>query len=333
MARACLSRRRSWAAKLEPDVHLPGHWSVLCGRQPLGHGLLDRASLTYKPGSAYLGQGFRIKRLFDDHVGTLRAIDPRTGKIVWDHKETFPFWAGTLSTAGGLLFTGTSDGYVKAFDAKTGKELWKFQTGSGIVSSPVTWEQDGEQYIGLASGYGGAVPLWGGDMAQLTNQVNQGGSFWVFKLPRCSANQQISHSHPCRLPLAFARADDIQGFLMMLTLPRLALALGLAVALAHADEPRPPAWRRKPWSTAAASRQKRNAQGPICAMPTSRRPIWTGANLTGADLRRADLRMANLTGAILDGADLSGARINRGYLAGASLKKPGWWAQIWSCRG
>lgn len=140
--------------------------------------------VTYKPGSAYLGQGFRIKRLFDDHVGTLRAIDPRTGKIVWDHKEAFPFWAGTLSTAGGLLFTGTSDGYVKAFDAKTGKELWKFQTGSGIVSSPVTWEQDGEQYIGLASGYGGAVPLWGGDMAQLTKQVNQGGSFWVFKLPR-----------------------------------------------------------------------------------------------------------------------------------------------------
>lgn len=140
--------------------------------------------VTYKPGSAYLGQGFRIKRLFDDHVGTLRALDPRTGKIVWDHKETFPFWAGTLSTAGGLLFTGTSDGYVKAFDAKTGKELWKFQTGSGIVSSPVTWEQDGEQYIGLASGYGGAVPLWGGDMAQLTKQVNQGGSFWVFKLPR-----------------------------------------------------------------------------------------------------------------------------------------------------
>ncbi|MCK6437488.1 methanol/ethanol family PQQ-dependent dehydrogenase [Rivihabitans pingtungensis] len=140
--------------------------------------------VTYKPGSAYLGQGFRIKRLFDDHVGTLRAIDPRTGKIIWDHKETFPFWAGTLSTAGGLLFTGTSDGYVKAFDAKTGKELWKFQTGSGIVSSPVTWEQDGEQYIGLASGYGGAVPLWGGDMAQLTKQVNQGGSFWVFKLPR-----------------------------------------------------------------------------------------------------------------------------------------------------
>jgi len=140
--------------------------------------------VTYKPGSAYLGQGFRIKRLFDDHVGTLRAIDPRTGKIVWDHKETFPFWAGTLSTAGGLLFTGTSDGYVKAFDAKTGKELWKFQTGSGIVSSPVTWEQDGEQYIGLASGYGGAVPLWGGEVAKVISHLTQGASVWTFKLPK-----------------------------------------------------------------------------------------------------------------------------------------------------
>ncbi len=140
--------------------------------------------VTYKPGSAYLGQGFRIKRLFDDHVGTLRAIDPRTGKIVWDHKETFPFWAGTLSTAGGLLFTGTSDGYVKAFDAKTGKELWKFQTGSGVVGSPVTWEMDGEQYVSVVSGWGGAVPLWGGEVAKVISHLTQGASVWTFKLPK-----------------------------------------------------------------------------------------------------------------------------------------------------
>ncbi|MFT3664932.1 methanol/ethanol family PQQ-dependent dehydrogenase [Piscinibacter sp.] len=139
--------------------------------------------LTYKAGSAYLGQGFRIKRLYEDHVGILRAIDPKTGKIAWQHKEKFPLWAGTLTTAGGLLFTGTSDGYVKAFDAKTGEELWHFQTGSGVVSVPITWEQDGVQYLGLSSGYGGAVPLWGGDMAELTRQVTQGGSFWAFRLP------------------------------------------------------------------------------------------------------------------------------------------------------
>ena len=115
---------------------------------------------------------------------TLRAINPQTGKIVWEHKEQFPLWAGTLATAGGLLITGTSDGFVKAFDNKNGKELWKFQTGSGIVSVPVTWEMDGEQYVAIQSGYGGAVPLWGGDMAELTKQVSQGGSMWVFKLPK-----------------------------------------------------------------------------------------------------------------------------------------------------
>ncbi|MFU1924618.1 PQQ-binding-like beta-propeller repeat protein, partial [Klebsiella pneumoniae] len=76
--------------------------------------------------------------------------------------------AGVLATAGNLVFTGTGDGYFKAFDAKSGKELWKFQTGSGIVSPPITWEQDGEQYLGVTVGYGGAVPLWGGDMADLT---------------------------------------------------------------------------------------------------------------------------------------------------------------------
>ncbi len=153
---------------------------------PGNHWAMDYWSehLTYKAGSAYLGQGFRIKRLFDDHVGILRAIDPLTGTIAWEHKEQFPLWAGTLTTAGGLLFTGTSDGFVKAFDAKNGHELWKFQTGSGVVSVPVTWEMDGEQYVGIQSGYGGAVPLWGGDMAELTKQVTQGGSMWVFKLPR-----------------------------------------------------------------------------------------------------------------------------------------------------
>ena len=158
---------------------------------PGNHWAMDYWSenVSYKAGAAYLGQGFRIKKLYDDHVGILRAINPVTGKIEWEHKEQFPLWAGTLTTAGGLLFTGTSDGYIKAFDTKNGKELWKFQTGSGVVSVPVTWELDGEQYIGIQSGYGGAVPLWGGDMAELTKQVSQGGSMWVFKLPKQVASR------------------------------------------------------------------------------------------------------------------------------------------------
>lgn len=153
---------------------------------PANHWKMDywAQNVTYNPGAAYLGMGFRIRKLFDDHVGVLRALDPASGEIVWEHKEDMPLWAGTLTTAGDLVFTGTSDGFVKAFDARTGDELWRFQTGSGVVSIPVTWEMDGEQYIGIASGYGGAVPLWGGDLAEMTRKVSQGGSFWVFKIDR-----------------------------------------------------------------------------------------------------------------------------------------------------
>jgi alcohol dehydrogenase (cytochrome c) len=138
--------------------------------------------ITYKKGAAYLGAGFTIKTIDEKYIGAMRAIDPSSGKIVWEATNNAPLWGGVLATKGGLVFYGTPEGYLKAVDAKTGQEVWKFQTGSGIVAPPITWEQDGEQYIGVASGWGGAVPLWGGDVAKRVNYLNQGGSMWVFKL-------------------------------------------------------------------------------------------------------------------------------------------------------
>lgn len=140
--------------------------------------------INYKKGAAYLGAGFNIKPLYEDHIGVLRAIDPATGETKWEYKNKAPLWGGVLTTAGNLVFTGTPEGYLKAFDAQTGKEVWKFNTGSGVVGSPVTWEQDGEQYVAVLSGWGGAVPLWGGEVAKSITHINQGGSLWVFKLPK-----------------------------------------------------------------------------------------------------------------------------------------------------
>jgi alcohol dehydrogenase (cytochrome c) len=140
--------------------------------------------ISYKKGAAYLGAGFTIKPLNEDYIGALRAIDPKTGKIAWEAKNKAPLWGGVLTTAGNLVFTGTPEGYLKAFDAKTGAELWKFQTGSGVVGCPITWEQDGEQFVAVPSGWGGAVPLWGGEVAKSVKNLNQGGSLWVFKLPK-----------------------------------------------------------------------------------------------------------------------------------------------------
>ncbi|WP_341929984.1 PQQ-dependent methanol/ethanol family dehydrogenase [Methyloversatilis discipulorum] len=138
--------------------------------------------ITYKKGAAYLGAGFTIKTIDDKYIGALRAVDPKTGKIVWEVTNNAPLWGGVMTTKGGLVFWGTPEGFLKAADAKTGKEVWSFQTGTGVVAPPITWEQDGEQYIGVAAGWGGAVPLWGGDVAKKVNYLNQGGSMWVFKL-------------------------------------------------------------------------------------------------------------------------------------------------------
>ncbi len=89
-----------------------------------------------------------------------------------------------LTTGGNLVFWGTPEGYLKAADAKTGKVVWEFQTGSGVVAPPVTWMQGGEQFVSVVSGWGGAVPLWGGDVAKKVSFLEQGGMVWVFKIPK-----------------------------------------------------------------------------------------------------------------------------------------------------
>lgn len=138
--------------------------------------------VTYKKGAAYLGSGFTIKTVRDDYIGAMRAVDPKTGKIVWEVPNAAPLWGGVMTTAGNLVFWGTPEGYLKAADAKTGKILWEFQTGSGVVAPPITFEQNGEQYVTVVSGWGGAVPLWGGDVASKVNFLEQGGMVWTFKL-------------------------------------------------------------------------------------------------------------------------------------------------------
>ena len=144
--------------------------------------------ITFKKGAAYLGAGFTIKAINDDYIGAMRAVDPKTGKIVWETKNNAPLWGGVMTTAGNLVFWGTPEGYLQAADAKTGKILWKFQTGSGIVAPPITWEQNGEQYVAVVSGWGGAVPLWGGDVAKRVAMLEQGGTMWAFKLVKPAGN-------------------------------------------------------------------------------------------------------------------------------------------------
>ena len=63
--------------------------------------------VTYKKGAAYLGSGFTIKPIFDDYIGSLKAMDPVSGEIKWEYKNKAPLWSGVMTTAGGLVFFGT----------------------------------------------------------------------------------------------------------------------------------------------------------------------------------------------------------------------------------
>ena len=85
-----------------------------------------------------------------------------------------------LSTGGGLLFTGKETGEFIAVDADTGKIVWEFQTGSGINAMPVTYTQQGRQYVTVLSGIGGLY--WNIWREQLKDNVPHGGSVWTFAL-------------------------------------------------------------------------------------------------------------------------------------------------------
>jgi alcohol dehydrogenase (cytochrome c) len=133
----------------------------------------------YKKGEWYLGVNFRgVNMPKNEPHGYLSALDPMTGKAKWQMPwPGQPSMAGTLSTAGGLVFTGAATGEVIAVDADTGAKLWQFQTGSGIIGLPVTWERNGTQYVSIVSGGGGVWALLGDERM---SQIPAGGSVWTF---------------------------------------------------------------------------------------------------------------------------------------------------------
>ena len=138
---------------------------------------------TYKAGEWYLGMD--LTDLFEFGTGPrghLKAIDPMTGKAKWEVPSDIPRFSGVLSTAGGVVFSGQLTGEFEAFDASSGAKLWQFQTGSGIEGQPVTWQQDGVQYVAVTSGYGGVYSLFSGD--ERLAQVPTGGSLWVFAVKK-----------------------------------------------------------------------------------------------------------------------------------------------------
>ncbi len=137
----------------------------------------------YKPGQPSGSGSVKRTAVFEDPNvrGYLVAVDPLTAKPKWRVPTKSPNWASTLVTASDIVFTGTMTGEFEARDAVTGRLLYSFQTPSGILGQPVTFQHKGKQYVTIQSGIGGVYALRSGD-PNLVN-VPTGASLWTFALP------------------------------------------------------------------------------------------------------------------------------------------------------
>jgi glucose dehydrogenase len=151
-------------------------------------------------GTPYVGAIVRYRVGPGGYRGQLSAWDPVQGKAAWTIEERFPIWSGAVATAGNVVFYGTMDGWFKAFDASSGRPLWKFKTDSGIISQPISYRgPDGKQYIAVLDGIGGwagAVVVadldtrdqsagngFANPMSDLKDVTKKGGAVYVFALP------------------------------------------------------------------------------------------------------------------------------------------------------
>jgi alcohol dehydrogenase (cytochrome c) len=140
------------------------------------------ATKPYVPGQRYMFiENKPLPRAADEEpgpVGHMEAIDPLTAQPRWrtpiyEHTQ----WSAVLTTGGGLLFTGKETGEFIALDIDTGKQIWQFQTGSGINAQPITYTHNGRQYVTILSGLGG---IYFNTAREQLKNVPQGGSVWTF---------------------------------------------------------------------------------------------------------------------------------------------------------
>ena len=162
-------------------VYIPAN-NNLCGA-------IEGREVVYRPGSSFTGASTDMSVLPGaDHIGELQAWDMNTGQAVWTHEFEAANWGGVLTTAGNLVFSGgTSDRYFRAFDARTGEQLWQQRTNSGVIGVPSTYSVDGVQYVAVQSGWGVDAASMAGRLARLrgtSSFIPQGGVIWVFALPR-----------------------------------------------------------------------------------------------------------------------------------------------------
>src|SRR5262249_18818426 len=107
----------------------------------------------YEPGKPFEGGGARNVP-GEEGFAVVKALEPESGKLRWEFKLHALATGGLLSTAGGLVFGGSREGYFFALDAESGKPLWRFQTGAQVGANPISYAIDGKQQVAVAAGQG-----------------------------------------------------------------------------------------------------------------------------------------------------------------------------------
>ncbi|CUR47788.1 PQQ-dependent dehydrogenase, methanol/ethanol family [Alloalcanivorax xenomutans] len=136
-----------------------------------------------KPGQPMSGIGWNTGMLINAETpsskpfGRLLAWDPVKQQERWRYEHVAPWNGGALSTAGNLVFQGTADARLMAFDAGSGDVLWQSPMGTGVIAAPISYEVDGEQYITIAAGWGGVFGL-----TQRASETATPGTVYTFKL-------------------------------------------------------------------------------------------------------------------------------------------------------
>lgn len=106
----------------------------------------------YEEGERFTGGGGRYNQPMDAFHSSIRAINPATAEIEWEFPIMPRSSAGITTTAGGIVFTGSADGYFFALDAASGEELWHISLGARVHAAPMTFAVDGQQFVTIASG-------------------------------------------------------------------------------------------------------------------------------------------------------------------------------------
>jgi lanthanide-dependent methanol dehydrogenase len=149
---------------------------------PTNHVCMDYEpfKVSYTAGQPYVGATLSMyPPQGEQTLGNFIAWDAGQGKILWSDPEPFSVWSGALATAGDVVFYGTLEGYLKAVDPATGKELYRFKTPSGIIGNVMTYMHGGKQYVAILSGVGGWAGI--GMAAGLTKDTDGLGAVGAYK--------------------------------------------------------------------------------------------------------------------------------------------------------